>query len=177
MKKQTIVMIIALVIICLAPTIRNKIMNSVIRYETPEESLKKSGPRGADLVDVFEDKGIALVIWKEKDGVFSDEIIAKDNRGWTTLTVTYKDYKKTRFDNGFVCIKEIKGKYVVEVMIIVREDEGVPNSIVDNLESKFILNSYTIQSGGKIVYGLLVSEEKFPDDYKVIIDGLEVPLY
>lgn len=60
---------------------------------------------------------------------------------------------------------------------MVKKGEDVTNIIHDSRESKFIICSYEFGNDMISVEGLLVIEEEVPDDYKVIIDGLEIPLY
>lgn len=177
MKKKTVIMIIVAVIIFLVPTVYNKVINSVIRYETPEESFEKSSPRGNELIEVLEDKGIALLIYKENDYELWNKIIAKDSRGWSPLTLEYKSKKSKITEKGFVDLREINGKYVVDVMTSTEDKENITGIISDSLNSEFMIYSYEFGENKITISGLLVSEEKFPDDYKVIIDGLEVPLY
>lgn len=168
-------MIIAAIIIFLIPTFYKAAMNSV-RYETPEESFEKSAPRGTELVEILEDNGIALVIYKKNNGEFTTEIISQNQKGWSPIHMEY-NYKKSKItDKGVVYLSIIDEKYVVHVSTLVKKEDNFENIIYDSLDSKFILCSY--EFGDMVsVEGLLVIEGAFPDDYKVTIDGLEISLY
>lgn len=177
MKKKTVIMILAAVIVFLVPTIYSKVINTALRYETPEESFKKSGPKGSELVNVLEDNGVALVVYKKIDGVVTMEMIFQSQRGWEPLNMEYS-YKKSKMtDKGVVYLSIINGKYIVHVSTMIKNVDTSEFTICDNMGSQFMTCSYEFGDDVISVEGLLVSEEKLPDDYKVIIDGLEVPLY
>lgn len=176
MKKQKIIMIIALIAICLSPTIKGKIVNSVFRYETPQEAFEKSGPRRNELVAVLEDNGVALLIYKKNGYEFYNKIIAKDSRGWAPLSLEYKSKKDKMTEKGFVDLLKINGKYVVHIMTGAKNGENISDMIYDNLGSEFLIHINEFPSGELSISALLVLDE-IPDDYKVIIDDLEISMY
>lgn len=153
-----------------------KFVGEVFRYSTPKEAFSDSSQRDSELVDIVEDQGVALLIYKNKEGSYSDHILAKDSRGWTSLFINYKNRKQILQDNGFVYLKEVQGKNVVQIVLVVKADEELP-TISDSQKSSFFTSSYPLEDGGKIFYGFLVLGEKIPDDYKIKLGDRQVTVY
>lgn len=175
MKKKISLIVALILLISLGYFMYKGVIVNSFRYSTPEEAFQKSSPQGSELVDILEDKDIALLIYKKSNGVFSDTIIRKDQRGWPPISVVYHPQSDILSSCGFVYSWNIKNKYVVEVVSSIKKNSQPP-IITDSLKSEFLLGVYESSNDEKLVYGFLVSEEKFPDDYKVIIGEEEIGL-
>ena len=173
MKKRILLSIAVIVVlfVSLGFFVYNEIIRNVFRYTTPEDSFTNSCPRGASLIDILECHNIAMIVYETKDGVASCSIISKEKRGWTPLSLSYIDQKNILVENGFVNKKEISGKFVIDIELVIEQD--IP-SISDNLNSEIETGSSKLASGKKLVYGLLVSEVDFPDNYELIIGDQKV---
>ena len=178
MKKQILIISICACIlaIVLGTTIYNEVIAKSFRYSTPEESFEKSSPHNTELVDIIESDNIALVLYKNKEGTFFERFIAKDERGWTPLSVSYPDKKEKMEDDVFYEIKVIQNKNIIRVETIIEKDHDIP-IITDSLDSKFINRSYELVSGRILVVGLLVIENQFPDHYNVIVKDKVITIY
>lgn len=176
MKKKLVFIIVALLLaINLGAVVYHEGIAKSFRYATPAEAFEKSSPRNSEMVDIVEDKDVALVVYKRKDGAYSESVTAKDSRGWTPLSVNYKNKRQITQDDGFFYLKEVQGKNVVLIVTALEAGENLPN-ISDNVNSAFHVNAYECDSGRKILYGFLVSEEQLPDDYKIIMGNDETAL-
>lgn len=173
--KKKIVFITAVVILAVSFGLfaYKTFVAGLFRYTTPTEAFFHSCPRGSELIDIIEDQDVALVIYKNKEGSYSDRILAKDARGWTPLSVNYKKWKQVQQDNGFVYLKEVQGKNVVQIVLVIKAGEEAP-VISDSQGSAFFSGTYPLEDGGKILYGFLVLGEKVPDDYRVKLGDQEV---
>ena len=176
MKKKIAIVSIIVLIIGSAFLIYNQVIEKSFRYQTAKESFEKSGPRNSELVEILEEKSIALVIYKRNDGVYSDHIIAQDDRGWSPLTVNFRDKKMVSNKEGFFYVKEIQNKYVVEIVTVIESTEDIP-VIVDNLNSEFVIRYYEMDTGRKLVYGFLVTDEELSKGYSIILDGQKVSIF
>lgn len=175
MKKKLAIIGSLVLIISLSIFIYNEIIAKSFRYQTPEESFEKSSSHKSELVEILEENDIALVIYKNEKGVYSDHVIVKDNRGWSPLTVNYKNKKVVSRKEGFFYVKEIENKYVVEIVTIRESAEDIP-SIGDNLYSEFVIRSYETNTGRRLVYGFLVTSDKISEGYSILLDGQEIPI-
>lgn len=179
MKKniKVIISTIAVIILIISAGyyVYTEIIAKSFRYESPTESFEKTGPKEAELLDILEDKDVALVTYRRKDGVLSYKLIAKDNRGWAPMTVNYRNMHHRMNKIGFSDIKKVEDKYVVIISASSLSDGILP--ITDSLGSAFYIKTYDANGGGKVTYGFLVSEEEFPKDYKVIIGDEEIAMY
>lgn len=92
------------------------------------------------------------------------------------MSINYKNRRQISQDNGFIYLKEVQKKNVVQIVTIVEANENLP-AISDSMKSTFLSSSYELDSGRKLLYGFLVSEEKFPDDYKIKLGDQEIPIY
>lgn len=173
MKKKIIVVAICVLVLGLGIYTYKEIIVKSFRYSTAIEAYEKSCPSGAELLDIVESHDIAMIIYRRKDGVLSDHIIAKDDRGWSTLYVTLNNAKNRMTDNGFFYIKEIQGKSVVHFLTSTEQNSPIP-SVSDSLNSIFTLKSFDANGGGKVVYGFLVIEGALPDGYSILLDDTEI---
>lgn len=166
MKKRFLTGIIILFIV-LTPLLYNNIFNEFVRFSTPKEAFLKSEQRNTELVNILEDNDIALLIYKE-NGTYSNSIIEKDSRGWTSLSIHYNNKKEIMYDKGFIYIKEIQGKFVIQTVTTIEKNEGVP-TITDTENSEFLLELCELSNGRKILYGFSVFNENFQDGYMIKI--------
>ena len=173
MKKKIAIVSTLVLAVSLSLFIYNEIIAKSFRYQTPEESFEKSSSH--KLVEILEENDIALVIYKNEKGVYSDHVIVKDNRGWSPLTVNYRNKKVVSRKEGFFYVKEIENKYVVEIVTIRESAEDIP-SIGDNLYSEFVIRSYETNTGRRLVYGFLVTSDKISEGYSILLDGQEIPI-
>jgi len=176
MKKKIAVIGVVALVVSLGLFIYNQIIAKAFRYSTPTEAFSNSSQRDSELTDILEDQDVALLIYKKKDGAYSDHVIAKDSRGWVPMSINYKNRRQISQDNGFIYLKEVQKKNVVQIVTIVEANENLP-AISDSMKSTFLSSSYELDSGRKLLYGFLVSEEKFPDDYKIKLGDQEIPIY
>ena len=176
MKKKIAVIGVVILVISLGNFIYNQIITKAFRYSTPTEAFSNSSQRDAKLMDILEDQEVALLIYKRKDGTYSDHIIAKDSRGWTPLSINYTNRRRISQDNSFIYLKEVNEKAAVQIVTIVESNEDLP-VISDSVQSTFLSSSYELDSGRKLLYGFLVLEEKFPDNYKVKLGNQEIAIY
>ena len=77
---------------------------------------------------------------------------------------------------GFFYVKEIQNKYVVEIVTVIESTEDIP-VIVDNLNSEFVIRYYEMDTGRKLVYGFLVTDEELSKGYSIILDGQKVSIF
>lgn len=177
-NKKYIISSIAVLILVISAGyyVYTEIVAKSFRYDSPTESFEKTGPKKAELLDIFEDKDVALVTFRKKDGVLSYQVVAKDNRGWTPMTVVYWDKRHIVKSKNIFNINEVQGKYVVIAMIGDINGKPVP-FITDSLESIFFIGTYDTNGGGKLSYAFLVSEEAFPEDYTIIVGDEEIAMY
>lgn len=176
MKKRIAIIGVVVLVVGFGFFIYNQIIGKTFRYSTPTEAFVNSNLRNAELMDILEDKDVALLIYKRKDGAFSDQVIAKDTLGWTPLSMNYKNRGKKSLDNGFIYYKEVQGKYVVQIVAKVEAGEGFP-AVSDNLDSEFLSSSYELGSEKKLFYGFFVSDEKIPDNYKIFLGDQEIVIF
>ena len=176
MKKKIATVGALVLAVSLSLFIYNEIIAKSFRYSTPLEAFEKSGPRNAEVVDILEDQEVALLIYKRKDGAYSDQVIAKDSRGWTPLSMNYKNKRQISQNNGFIYLKEVQGKNIVLIVTTVETDENFP-VISDSINSEFLYSSYKLDNGRKLLYGFLVSEEKLPEDYRIKLGEQEIEVY
>lgn len=176
MKKKIATVGALVLAVSLSLFIYNEIIAKSFRYSTPLEAFEKSGPRNSEIVDVLEDKDIAMIVFKKANGASSIHITAKDSRGWTPLSVSYKNKRNLSLSNGFINIKDINGKSIVDVRFVIDVNSNIP-TISDSLNSTFLVGTYEYDSGRKLVYGFLVSEEKFPEDYRIKLGEQEIEVY
>ena len=176
MKKKIAVLSTLVLTVCLSMFIYNEIIAKLFRYSTPLEAFEKSSPRNSQIIEILEDKDVAMVVFKKANGASSIHITAKDNHGWTPLSVSYQNKRKLSLSNGFINIKDINEKSVVDVRLVIDINSNIP-MISDSLNSTFLVGRYEYDSGKKLVYGFLVSEEGFSDDYRIKIGEQEIPIY
>lgn len=174
-KKNIILICIIFFIATLGFFIYDQYISKSLRYSSPSESFEHSSPRGTKLVEILECDNTALLIY-EQNGTFSAKVIAEDNRGWTPMSLEYRNKRKVTLDSGFIYVKEVENKIAVQVITIVEGNKGIP-AISDNINSSFLLRSYNLDSGRCLVYGFLVSNDVLPKDYKIMIDNLEISVY
>lgn len=171
-KKKILVVCTVALAISLIAFVYQQIIVKAFRYSTPEEAFSHSRQRDCELMDILKDRDVALQIYKQKDGTYSDSIITKDSRGWTPLSSDHKNKRQTLQDNGFVYQKEVQGKTVIQVVIIVKADEDLP-TISDNIRSVFLSGSYELADGEKLLYGFSVSQKELPDNYRIKLGNRE----
>ena len=92
------------------------------------------------------------------------------------MSINYKSSREIFEDNGFIYLKEVDGKYVVQVVLLINPNETLPE-ISDSINSDFLLSSFEFDDKRKLLYGFLVSEDKFPDNYKIMIGSKEISIY
>lgn len=178
MKRVIGVISVILLIISFSSFIYNSFISPMFRYQTPAESFEKSCPRNSKLIDIIEDENLALLIYLEKDGAFCEEIIIKDNRGWTPMSTNMKfnNIKEIYLNDQFIFLKQIDDRYVVEISILADINENI-GVISDSIGSTFITKTYELNSNRKIIYGLLVLDESFPDEYKIFLGDEEIEVF
>lgn len=176
MKKKIAVTCIVFLAISFSFFFYKQIISKTFRYQTPAEVFSNSNQSNSELIDILEEKDVALLIYKNKNGTYSDHITAKDSDGWTPLSINYKSSREIFEDNGFIYLKEVDGKYVVQVVLLINPNETLPE-ISDSINSDFLLSSFEFDDKRKLLYGFLVSEDKFPDNYKIMIGSKEISIY
>ena len=176
MKKKIAIVSALVLAVSLSLFIYNEIIAKSFRYSTPLEVFEKSSPRNSEIIDILEDKDIAMIVFKKNNGASSIHITAKDSRGWTPLSVNYKNKRNLPLSDGFINVKDKKKKSIVDVRFVVDVNSNIP-TISDSLNSTFLVGTYEYDSGRKLVYGFLVSEEKFPDNYRIKLGDQEVAIY
>lgn len=168
MKKNIVAIGIVLVVVSLLAVFYNQVIAKSFRYDTPAESFFHSREWGDTLVHVLEEKDVAMVISCNREGENASYIIAKDNRGWEPLSVTYSNKREVPLENGVAQIKDVQGKNVVRAVVITQADATLV--ISDSMNSAFSTYQHTSKSGMKIWYALLVLEQELPEDYEVKIE-------
>ncbi|MBE6904627.1 MAG: hypothetical protein E7480_08505 [Ruminococcaceae bacterium] len=175
MKKIVIIIFILAFVVSVSFFIYNEIVADAFRYSTPEEAFEKSKPYNARLVDVFEDFNVAMLVYKRSDGAFSDHIIFKEERGWTSLKVTFARKQFHALTDGFVDAKTIQGKTIVTFRFLLAKEEQIP-TISDSLNTSFNSGSYEANSGRILVCGFGVLQQDFTDDYTLYIGEQKIVL-
>ena len=172
MKNKIVVISAVVLVVSLGYFFYNQVVAKAFRYATPMESFSKSGQRGSELVDILEEKDVALIIYKKKNGAYSSHIVAKDSRGWTPLSVNYRNRQEIMQKDVIINVKEVQKKIVVQIVDIAGADEDIP-IISDSVKSTFLSRSYEFDGGVKLFYAFLVLEE-LPDDYRIKLGDQEI---
>ena len=175
MKRIVIIISILVFIVSAIYFIYNEIIVDTFRYPSPEEAFEKSKPYNASLVDVFEDSDVAMLVYKRQDGAFSDHIIFKEARGWTSLEVTLARKQFHALTDGFVDTKTIQDKTIVTFRFLLAHENKIP-TISDSLNTSFKIGSYESNSGRILVCGFGVLQQDVTDDYTVYIGEQEIVL-
>lgn len=171
--KKRIAIIASLVLIVSLCYFGYNITIKSIRYATPIQSFEKSCPANSVLVDTLEDNGIAMLIYKKRNGASATHIISQNQNGWTSVLTDYKNIKQVMQDDGFINYKIVEGKYVIDIQLVVDDDK----EICDSLNSSILTGLYNLDSGRKLFCALLVTHEKLPDDYRIFFDNQEISIY
>ncbi len=172
MKKKFAIIGIVILTISFGIFVYNKVIVNSFRYPTIKDAFYSSCPPDSTLIGTMEDKDVALLIYENDDGTYSDDISAKDTRGWSPISIKYKIINQTTLDNGFIYLKEVNEKYIVQVVITAKNDDI--SSISDNLDSTFMSKTYELDNDKNIVYGFLVTEENFANDYTIMVGEQEI---
>ena len=144
----------------------NNIFFQIVRYSTIQESLEKSVPHNVELIDILENKDVALLIC-EKEGKYLKSIIFKDEKGWTSFKYSLSPNSELYFDDLYVRIFEINNKKVIDINYINDNEESNVN-ITDNV-------NFNIQTSVNSIFvdGLIVFDDEIPRDYIITISGRE----
>ena len=170
MKKKVILISISIFIFIVSASylIYNEIVVDALRYSSPEEAFEKSKPYDASLVDVFEDSDVAMIVYKRSDGAFSDHIIFKEDRGWSSLKVTPTRKQFHALTDGFIDTKTIQGKTIITFRFLLAQDNQKP-AVSDSFNTPFVVSSYKSNSGRIFVCGFGVLQQDFANDYTIYI--------
>ena len=142
------------------------------KYSTPLESFEKSVSVESELIDIIEMNDIAIVVYKEKGGISTYQVIAQNDGGWDSILHNQKNVKHLMTEYGVIDIIQLHNQYVIAVTMQVLD--GKEPSISDNQNSEFTLVTGNSSSDSSIYYGFAILTDIIPDNYAIWIDSTEI---
>ena len=168
-KKAYIVSVVIVIIASVSIAIICNVVANNRRYSSSLEAFEKGAPKGSELVEILEDKDVAMIKYKESAHKYATRFIYKDDKGWTQMDYNGIKEKSYQLPGGVhVIIGKTENKSIVEVF----PAEGAfsePLTISDNKNSNFV-----ISDNSAFTCGFTVFDGDLPDDYKLYVGNQEI---
>lgn len=149
----------------------NMLRTENTRYDTPYESFENGTSDKDELVDVFINENVALIIYRQNDGTYVNSIVSKDDKGWTPLnyyTRYFMGKKTAQYSGGWVICYQVDNKSVLLIFSDTDEKNQIPVA-VDNCNTDFSFKSYDL-NGELTVRGIGVLNSEIPNDYVLTVN-------
>lgn len=163
MQKKKLIFIIAVLAIIFV--IQFAFTGKVKEFSSIEEACLDVSNDSNAILDVLEQEGVALIIYKNPTQVLSVKPIFKDDMIWSFSS---KKERSHIFKNGFVYEGHHQNKVYLYFVISLPQKYDELN-VVDNMESEIIYNVYDV-SGQKLLCGLSTLNNPIEQDYQLMVE-------